>query len=660
MSQRETFWNIPHWAELGQYILGLLALVLFIAGVFFRLRRWRMGRSERRTDHLGKRLGMVITQAVAQLRTLEQPYAGIMHLTIFWGMAALIFGTALATIDWDVTHLLFDFQFLQGDVYSVYEVVLDILGILLLIGLVMATYRRYVQRPPGLTDTADASASRDHAFTLFILLLITISGYLVEGLRIAVVQPEMARWSPIGNAIAAFFKAGGDPNNRDLHLALWVMHTLVAFIAIATAPHTKLLHTVAAPLNIFFHDRTPAGRLAPARSHSSVGVETWRDFTWKQLLDFDACIQCGRCQDECPAYSSGLSLSPKQIMLKLRRPTRGAGNGRPLHADIVDAEELWACTSCLACVQVCPVYCDQLTTIVDLRRYLAYEGEVDVQLQEALANLGRYGNSFGQSERARAKWSLSLEPKLKDARREEVEYLWFLGDYASFNPILTDITLKTAEVFRRSGVDFGIMYEGERNSGNDVRRAGEEGLFEMLVEENEKSLSRCSFQTIVTTDPHSYNTLKNEYPMIGDARKVLHISELLERLLASGELQLTKQLGCMVTYHDPCYLGRYNSVYAAPRRVIEATGCDLVEMPRHHARAYCCGAGGGRIWMEESEVRERPSEARIREAVELIGVEAFVVACPKDITMYNDAVKTTGFEDRLVVRDLIELVYEAM
>jgi Fe-S oxidoreductase len=236
-----------------------------------------------------------------------------------------------------------------------------------------------------------------------------------------------------------------------------------------------------------------------------------------------------------------------------------------------------------------------------------------------------------------------------------------VGDYASYHANVIDITRKAAAVFQSAGLDFGILYDGERNAGNDVRRVGEEGLFEMLVDRNMAVLSRCDFQAIVTTDPHTYNTLKNEYPTeIRDQHQVLHHAELLDQLITSGQLEIKRKLGYKVTYQDPCYLGRYNGIYDAPRRVIEATGCTLVEMPRHGDRALCCGAGGGRIWMEEGEVRERPSEARIREAAGLDSVEVLVVACPKDIAMFKDAVKTTGYADRLKVMDLIELVYEAL
>ena len=260
----------------------------------------------------------------------------------------------------------------------------------------------------------------------------------------------------------------------------------------------------------------------------------------------------------------------------------------------------------------------------------------------------------------RAKWTQPLQPPIKDARREPVEYLWFVGDYASYSPTLSDISIKTAEVFSKAGLDFGILFDSERNSGNDVRRVGEEGLFEMLAEKNIQVLDKCKFQTIVTTDPHTYNTLKNEYPWNGNRPTILHYTELLDQLILSGQIKLSKHLDHKVTYHDPCYLGRYNGIFDAPRRVIEATGCQLIEMPRHGDRALCCGAGGGRIWLPDGEIKERPSETRIREAIALESISNFIVACPKDITMFRDAVKTTGNEDKIVVKDLIELVHEAI
>jgi Fe-S oxidoreductase len=349
-------------------------------------------------------------------------------------------------------------------------------------------------------------------------------------------------------------------------------------------------------------------------------------------------------------------------MIKLDGYMLHSNNGRSLHGDVIKADELWACTSCQACVQTCPVFNDQLSAIIDMRRHLVLEGEVDPQLQDALANLGRYGNSFGQSDRMRAKWTKLIQPKIKDARREEVKYLWFVGDYASYHASMIDKTQMMANVFRTADLDFGILYDSERNAGNDVRRVGEEGLFEMLAEKNIMAFSKSTFQTIITSDPHSYNTLKNEYSENGNHHySVIHYSQLLDQLIASGQLKTSKKLGYKVTYHDPCYLGRYNGVYDPPRRVISAVGCELFEMPRHRENTFCCGAGGGRIWMEDPpDISERPAEIRVREAASLPDVSTLVVACPKDLVMFQDAVKTAGLEDKLIVKDLIELVVEAM
>lgn len=660
MPIRETFWNIPHWAEIAQYVAAALTIVVFIFGVARHLRRWRLGQKVKRIDRVWTRLWSVVVHGVAQVRVARDLYAGVMHLAIFWGMLALLLGTALATIDWDVTHLFFDIQFLKGGFYLVYELVLDVLGLLVILGLGLAIYRRYFQRPQRLQGQVDPKFSRDDIYVLVMLGLVTLTGYLVEGLRIAVVQPEWAAWSPVGNLIASVMAAAGDPTNATLHLVLWILHGGMAFAFVGSLPYTKLSHLFTVPLNVFFRNLEPAGALAPARYGSGPGIKSLEDFTWKQLLDIDACVRCGRCQEFCPAHASGSSLSPRDLIARLHLHMWEHRNGRKFYGEVVASDEIWACTTCYACSSQCPAFIEHVAAIVDMRRHLVDAGELDGLLQEALNNLGRYGNSFGQSERMRARWTQTLPEKIKDARREPVEYLWFVGDYASYNASAIPATQITAETLRRLGLDYGILYEGERNAGNDIRRAGEEGLFEMLAEKNAATLQNCQYQTVITTDPHSYNALKNEYNGSGNGHSVLHVSELLDELLASRELVFSHKLDYTVTYHDPCYLGRYNAVYDQPRRVIAATGCKLVEMPRHGDQALCCGAGGGRIWMEESGVKERPSEIRVREAAQLNGVQVLAVACPKDISMFKDAIKTCGLEERLVVKDFMELVHEAL
>lgn len=667
MPERVDFWGIPHnWGSPEIYVYSLMALGVLIFLLRFYRRAslwWRIGRPEMRWDQPLVRMGRLISGAIVQIGVLRDRYPGVMHIALAWAFFVFFLGTALATID---SHFL---KILQGNAYLLYKFALDIFTVFFLGGAILAAYRRFVERPKRLTLEPGFTES------LVLITVIVAGGLATESLRLAVERPPWALWSPAGWMVAQAWIATGasDAALMNWHLAVWIFHLLSVFVLFVILPASTLVHIFASPLNIFFSklDR-PAGQLAPVPETAEgelIYASTLRDLTWKQLLDSDACTECGRCQDACPAFAAGTPLSPKELIINVRTalkrdaPTLVSGNGKSpaLVGEAITDAVLWSCTTCGACVRECPLLIEHVDVIVDMRRYLVNEGQMDAMLQDALASLARYGNSFGQSDRARAKWSQPIKPKIKDARKEDVEYLWFVGDYASYSTSLTDITRKTAEVFEKAGLDFGIMYDAERNAGNDLRRVGEEGLFEMLMEKNSMALSKSKFRAIVTTDPHSYNTLKHEYPDdVINGRPVLHYTELLDQLIASGRLTFSKQLDHKVTYHDPCYLGRYNGVYDAPRRVIRATGCELVEMPRHGDRAFCCGAGGGRIWMEEGEMQERPSEARIREAVGLDGVQVFAVACPKDISMYQDAVKTTGHEDRLAVKDLIELVHEAL
>jgi Fe-S oxidoreductase len=276
-------------------------------------------------------------------------------------------------------------------------------------------------------------------------------------------------------------------------------------------------------------------------------------------------------------------------------------------------------------------------------------------------NFQRYGNSLGQSERNRARWTQNLPFKIKDARKEPVEYLWFIGDYASFDARIQEITRTTANLLNIAGVDFGILYEGERNSGNDVRRMGEEGLYEMLVEKNVAVLGKSKFEKILTTDPHTFNTVKNEYPKYGASYPIMHYSQLLLQSLRNGKLNIKNGSRQRVTYHDPCFLGRYNGIYDEPRDLMRTIGYELIEMPRNRKNSHCCGAGGGRIWMEDKPgIQERPSESRVKEAASLQGVEILAASCPKDIVMFQDAVKTTKNDGKIIVKDIAELVWESM
>jgi len=659
-------------------IIVLLALLVAV-GIFgwkvYQL-LWvnlRRGQPSGPFNQWGERIKGLIVFVGAQLRLFRFLMPGTAHFFIFWGFMLLSLTILQTIIEGLVSFANPHFVLPLIGHFKPLALLQDLFTLFVTIAVLYDMYVRLLVDP----DRYKGSHKGQGTMVLMFIFTIMISLVVMNGVRINLGEDPIHAWRPISTIVGKIFDGLDERTQRVIEESAYWIHLGVVLVFLTELPEGKHFHVVTSIPAVFLRNLEPRGWLPAAPEFDGeVGVSTVERFRWRQMLDFYTCTECGRCQEVCPAYASGQPLSPKMLMMDLRDhlKERGAARAIPpsasaaqtnpaksLVGDVITDQVLWACTTCYACDQECPLVIEHITPIVDMRRYLVIEGRIDTELQDALANLGRYGNSFGQSERMRVKWAQTIQPKIKDARKEAVEYLWFVGDYASYNASLTDITRKTAEIFQKAGLDFGILYDSERNSGNDVRRVGEEGLFEMLVEKNVDALSKCSYQKIVTTDPHSYNALKNEYPTNRNGHhQVLHYTELLDQLIASGQVKFSRKLEYKVTYHDPCYLGRYNNVYDAPRRVIEATGCELVEMPRHRDRAFCCGAGGGRIWMAEGEIKERPSESRIREAVELDDVTTFVVTCPKDVTMYRDAVKTTGNEERLAVKDLIELVHAAL
>ncbi|MBI4456608.1 MAG: 4Fe-4S dicluster domain-containing protein [Acidobacteria bacterium] len=689
---REIFGHLPLWAQLVFYAVSALALAVFVYGFWRRLEKYRRGRFVNRFDNLGQRI-MGAAKTIGENRTLfhRDAYAGVSHFLIFWGFIFLFIGTVIVFVDHDVLRLA-GWKLLQGSFYLWFSVVLDVWGILFLAGLGMMSARRLVftlpqldyQRPDSRGGKVDRSGyvRDDHTF-LGLLFFIGVTGFLIEGFRIAEQMPAFERWSPVGWLIAkGVNRLGLQPDVVGLHVSTWWIHAIVVMAFIAYVPYSKAMHMLTDMANLLFKDEMAARRLpAPPEKSDKAGYHAITDFTWKELLDLDACTKCGRCHVACPANAAGTTLSPRDLILDLRTYADATfrtsewfqqrfasdsswphgGNGKiDVAQQVIRPETLWSCTTCMACIEACPVGIEHLTHIVQMRRNLVDAGTLDSNLQDALVNLGEYGNSFGQSPKTRGKWTQKLSFKVKDARKEPVEYVWFVGDFASFDPRLQRITCAVAEVLYRAGVDFGILYDGEKNSGNDVRRVGEEGLFEMLAEDNIKMLRKARFREIFTTDPHTLNTLRNEYGELGGNYVIHHYTGLLAKLIDQGKLRFNKKLNYQVTYHDPCYLARYNRETDAPRNLMRELGLHLREMPRCRENTFCCGAGGGRVWMDTSNEKERASEQRIREALGVGDVRYFVTACPKDYTMYTDAVKTSGNEGKIEVKDLIELVAEAM
>ncbi|MGQ3674980.1 heterodisulfide reductase-related iron-sulfur binding cluster [Xanthobacter sp. TB0139] len=690
---RTLFESFPGWAVGLFYVVGFSAIAIFIYGCFIQYRKYSRGQPLKKTlPLLAQRVREMVT-AVGTHRTLRRrdKAAGIAHAFIFFGFALLFIGTSTITLEYDILDPITGMKFWYGDFYLVFSLILDLAGLGLIVALLYMMVRRGWIKPPKLDykrpdrapDAPDADRSfyriEDWAF-LWLLLIIGVTGFLLEAAREVWLMNDPVVWdyrwwSPIGTLVAyAYIGLGLTPEAAaTLRAGLWWFHGILSLSFVALVPFTKAKHIFTAMGSLAMRDPQPVQKLAPVdMAADSVGATRITDFTWKQLLHFDACTKCGRCHEACPANASGAPLSPRDLILTLRElseatlsglkmpePERLIAQGDGLFQ--VPTETLWACRTCAACVEICPVGIEHVPVIVEMRRALVEQGEMDPMVQKSLQNIQKRGNSFGETKKKRQAWTKRLDFEIKDARAEAVDVLWFVGDFASFDPRYQRVSADFARIMRAAGIDFGILYEDESNAGNDVRRVGEEGLYQHLAENNIEVLSGCEFKRIVTTDPHSYNTLKNEYPEFGGTYEVEHASAFIARLLNENRIPLNKKLdGQRVTFHDPCHLGRYNKGYDGPREAIKSLGVDLVELKRSRDNSFCCGAGGGRIWTPDPVGLEKPSENRVREAATIEGLETLVVSCPKCMNMLEDARKTTNNEDNFEIREVIELVAECL
>ncbi|MFB6281684.1 MAG: (Fe-S)-binding protein [Haloferacaceae archaeon] len=692
---REVFWTVGPVGKAAFYYLAAVSILLFAHGTYARFARYARGTDDPipRFDDLPRR----VLDAARLLATNEAQfdrdrYAGLMHTFVVWGFLTLLVGTTILAIDIDLYRPLAGRSFFVGDFYLSYSLVMDLLGLLFVVGVGMAIYRRYADRDGRLWGPHTSLEDDAFVWTLFAL---GVGGYAVEALRIVGTGfPPFETVSVVGYALAVLLAAAGlsaDAATAAYGVAWW-SHALLALGFVALVPRAKPFHMLASFANVVTRDPKAGARLPsiPADLDAETGADSIDSFSWRQLLDQDACTKCGRCSSVCPATASGRPLDPRDVVLDLRayRERRDAGGDRlDIVADgggVIDAETMESCMACMACMDACPVDIEHLSSFTRLQRELVDSGQVEANVQDVFRDLMNAGNSFGEPQRTRGEWADPLDFEVTDAREEAVEYLWYVGDYPSFDERNRRVARALARAFEAAGVSYGILFDDERHDGNDVRRLGEEFLFLELAGHHVEAFEACEFEQVVCTDPHSFNTFRNEYPEIDfgefaddpmmpfayDGRwnadgevPVRHWTAVVADLVASGRLDVPDALDYTVTYHDPCHLGRFNGEYEAPRRLIEATGCDLVEMPRNRADSYCCGGGGGGVWTEVEE-EEKPSEERLREALEDTpagdGVEKFAVACPMCLTMYEDGRKTGGYEGAIEVVEVSELLVEAL
>ena len=657
---------IPGW--LIFYAMIAVALVLFGRRVAVLVQLLSKGKAAARWDHLPVRVGKVIVYVFGQARLLGGDFwPGLMHATIFWGFVVLTLGT-IEFFGKGVTESFF-LPFLSDT--AGYLVLQDLFSVFVIAALAYAAFRRLVTRPRRLTLSAEG------LFILGLIGTLMVSDLVADAGRIVLQPAPSDHWQFAGVAIAHVLSALPPGAVTAVHHMAWWIHAATILGFLVWLPYSKHLHVLAAPLNVFFATTEPKGKFTTVdlEQAETFGVGAIEEFTWKDLFDTYNCTECGRCTSRCPANMSGKELDPKMLILHLQErilesgtapvhATGGAapapaGHGQALVGDVIHDNVLWACTMCRWCVDACPVFIEHVPKIVDMRRWLVLtESRFPPELQPAFRNLETNGNPWQMSWQTRADWAADLGVRLME-NVQEAEYLYWVGCYGSFDERNKKVARALVKLLQAAGVDFAILGNEERCTGEPARRLGHEYLYQTLAQGNVETLKRYRFQTIVTACPHCFNTIRNEYPDFDGRFRVIHHSQLLDELVAAGRLPVSRREADRITYHDACNLGRYNDVYDEPRRVLASlTRGPVVEMAMSRSRGFCCGGGGGRVLMEEHEGR-RVNQLRVEQAME-VNPDVLASACPFCLTMFEDGVKAKEVGDRIKTRDIAELLADRL
>jgi Fe-S oxidoreductase/nitrate reductase gamma subunit len=648
---REILGNIPIWLVAAFYALALAACG------WAALLLMRRASARQRGLHpaqppppLGERLLSIARYLLFQEPLRRDRFAGIAHLLVTYGFFILFVGTAIVFLEHQTP-----LHFFYGRFYRVASLVIDLGGLAFVAGLLMFLWRRHFAREERILQAWWVAA------LAWMLLAIAISGFALEAARIAVELPEFERWSAVGYAIASLLHAF-DVSATTLetwHRVLWGGHALVCVVFFALVPWLFFAHIVYGAASWSRRKRRPIAALrAPASALAAPGAATVRALDWNDLLEADACTTCGRCNRVCPAAAAGKPLRPREIVLEIREALTDAGSAveaEDLPARF-DPDALWACTTCGACNEACPVGIDVYGKIVELRRASVEAGSVPESAAELFESTADARNPFGRDNGERLAWAQGLNPPVAEPG-EAVDLLYWVGCAGSFDPDGQSVSRSMIAILDRLGIQYRILGCRERCTGDPARRLGEEGLFQQCARENIATLAGHSVKTVLTHCPHCFNSLKNEYPELGASFAVEHHSQFLARMIAEGRLAGMQGLGS-VTYHDPCYLGRGNGETAAPRTVIDAMTDARVEMPRNGKESFCCGAGGGGLWLD-APGPDRVENIRSREAADT-GAKILVTGCPFCKPMLEAGNQALPAGGSMVVKDLAELVAERM
>ncbi|GMU96549.1 MAG: Fe-S oxidoreductase [Ignavibacterium album] len=624
-----------------------------------------------RFDNIKERIKRVLIIAFAQTKLLRDPVAGLLHLFIFWGFMLFIFAVIESIIQGFYSP--FNLSFL-GYFYTVISFVQDIFAIFVILAVLISLYRRFIQKVPRLN--VDKEGKLDAAFILIMIMFVCISmfGYNSAAFSLNNFNFHPNEYRPVSAALGFLFFDSASTSNSFFYEFFWWMHIIIIFGFLNYLPYSKHLHVLTSIPNVFFANLEPKrNTIKPLNledeNADSFGASDIEELSWKQILDGYSCTECGRCTDACPAHTVGKSLSPREIIVNIRQRTKDKAPlvvdnitdeeifSKKLVHDYVKDIELWECTTCMACVQECPVMIEHLDSIIDMRRYLVLtESEFPSNLNNVFKSLETNFTPWAFNQADRAAWAEGMNIKtLSEDSNGEV--LFWVGCAGSFDDRYKKVTKAFATIMQKAGVDFRILGTEEKCNGDTARRLGNEYLAQTLMQENIATLNSYNVKKIVTACPHCFHSLKNEYPQFGGNFEVKHHSEFINELLNDGKLQLKDSTEKKeITYHDSCYLGRYNEVYDAPRNVINSSSFEIKEMNRNKSRGFCCGAGGGRMFLEDEE-GGRINEERTREAL-ATGVNTIASACPFCMTMLNDGVKHFEKQESVQVKDIAEIILE--
>ncbi len=687
--------NIPY--EWLIYIFMFIPIGIFLFGFWKKIEVWMLAKGElHRNDKVGERIVSFLTNTFFQTRVIRKPLAGWMHFFLFWGFALAFMAAGL-----DAAHNAIGWPHLEGGIYIGMSWIVDVLGFLALVGVAVLGFIRYVQKPERLNDTKAADG-----WMILLIFTILLTGYFIEGLRLSaqiqlsttmeqIAYEKIA--SPFGWMFASLYAGMSLDSMLMWHRILWWFHMVIAFTFIALVPFTKLWHIFAGMTNYFFRDLEPSAlrMVNNIEEAETFGVDKIEDYGWKDLLDLDACIRCGRCQENCPAYNTGKHLNPKITLIQNMKKhldekvpylleakknpqeveevamTDAAAEAvNPMEAsllyDVVTTEVIWDCTNCRACMEHCPMYIEHIPKIVEMRRNLVmWQGDMPGEAQMAFTNMERNYNPWGVGWAGRAEWlnerGIREMVNLLPEDGKDFEYLLYAGCAVSFDDRYKKVGESLVRLLDKAGVSFGYLGTEEFCCGDSARRLGNEYLYQTLVNQNLESFNNYGVKKIIVVCPHGYNALKNEYPQMGGNFEVYHYTEILAKLVAEGKLKPSKSVGAKVSYHDSCFLGRHNGVYDQPRSVLKAAGASIIEIDKSKNFGFCCGAGGGRMWMEEEAMEgfKRINDTRTDQLL-VPNPEMIVTNCPFCLTMISDGVKGAEAEENTKVFDVAEVLWQSI